>query len=53
MIFLCFRYHLCNSSHSRAIYSEGCKSVSVGMNAMDLRCGITMAVDSVVTILKS
>ncbi|KAM0050370.1 hypothetical protein Hdeb2414_s0008g00296791 [Helianthus debilis subsp. tardiflorus] len=23
------------------------------MNAMDLRCGITMAVDSVVTILKS
>ncbi|KAF5778064.1 putative groEL-like apical domain superfamily, TCP-1-like chaperonin intermediate domain superfamily [Helianthus annuus] len=46
-------YHLCNGSHSHTIYSEGCKSVAAGMNAMDLRCGITMVVDSVVTNLKS
>lgn len=32
---------------------EGCKSVAAGMNAMDLRRGISMAVDSVVTNLKS
>lgn len=32
---------------------EGCKSVAAGMNSMDLRRGITMAVDSVVTNLKS
>ena len=32
---------------------EGCKSVAAGMNAMDLRRGITMAVDAVVTNLKS
>lgn len=32
---------------------EGCKSVAAGMNSMDLRRGITMAVDSVVANLKS
>ncbi|ONH93030.1 hypothetical protein PRUPE_8G209200 [Prunus persica] len=32
---------------------DGCKSVAAGMNAMDLRRGISMAVDSVVTNLKS
>lgn len=36
-----------------AIYSEGCKSVAAGMSAVDLRHGISMAVDSVVTNLKS
>nr|XP_043635708.1 chaperonin CPN60-2, mitochondrial [Erigeron canadensis] len=43
----------CATVLTRAIYSEGCKSVAAGMNAMDLRRGITMAVDSVVTSLKS
>ncbi|KAI3723516.1 hypothetical protein L2E82_35148 [Cichorium intybus] len=32
---------------------EGCKSVSAGVSAMNLRRGISMAVDSVVTNLKS
>ncbi|KAG8389120.1 hypothetical protein BUALT_Bualt02G0196200 [Buddleja alternifolia] len=43
----------CATILTRAIYSEGCKSVAAGMNAMDLRRGITMAVDSVVSNLKS
>lgn len=38
---------------TRAIFAEGCKSVAAGMNAMDLRRGISMAVDAVVTNLKS
>merc|ERR1719424_600251 len=33
---------------TRAIYSEGCKSVAAGLNPMDLRRGIQMAVDNVV-----
>lgn len=33
---------------ARAIYKEGCKSVAAGMNPMDLRRGIQMAVDKVV-----
>ena len=37
---------------ARAILSEGCKSVAAGMNAMDLRRGITQAVDHVVDELK-
>ena len=43
----------CATVLTRAIFAEGCKSVAAGMNAMDLRRGITMAVDSVVTTLKS
>lgn len=38
---------------TRAIFVEGCKSVAAGMNAMDLRRGINLAVDSVVSHLKS
>merc|ERR1711965_202177 len=37
---------------TRAIFSEGCKAVAAGMNPMDLRRGITMAVDSVVTTIE-
>ena len=33
---------------TRAIFSEGCKSVAAGMNPMDLRRGIQSAVDVVV-----
>ncbi|XP_042483528.1 shikimate O-hydroxycinnamoyltransferase-like [Macadamia integrifolia] len=43
----------CATVLTRAIFSEGCKSVAAGMNAMDLCHGITMAVDAVVTNLKS
>ncbi|KAH6823828.1 heat shock protein 60 [Perilla frutescens var. hirtella] len=43
----------CATILTRAIYSEGCKSVAAGMNAMDLRRGINMAVDTVVENLKS
>ena len=32
---------------ARAIFKEGCKSVAAGMNPMDLRRGIQMAVESV------
>lgn len=37
---------------TRAIFSEGCKSVAAGMNPMDLRRGINLAVDYVVSDLK-
>ncbi|GLT47535.1 hypothetical protein SLA2020_212250 [Shorea laevis] len=43
----------CATVLTQAIFTEGCKSVAAGMNAMDLRRGITMAVDAVVTNLKS
>ena len=37
---------------ARAIFKEGCKSVAAGLNPMDLRRGINLAVDTVVTELK-
>lgn len=37
---------------ARAIYKEGCKSVAAGMNPMDLRRGIQLAVEHVVEQLK-
>ncbi|KAF9688467.1 hypothetical protein SADUNF_Sadunf02G0200100 [Salix dunnii] len=43
----------CATVLTRAIFVEGCKSVAAGMNAMDLRRGISMAVEAVVTSLKS
>ncbi|KAI5442647.1 variant 2, ABC transporter G member 36 [Lathyrus oleraceus] len=43
----------CATVLTRAIFAEGCKSVAAGMNAMDLRRGINMVVDAVVTSLKS
>ena len=38
---------------TRAIFSEGCKSVAAGMNPMDLRRGINLAVEKVLEDLKS
>lgn len=38
---------------ARAIFREGCKSVAAGMNPMDLRRGINIAVDAVVKDLKA
>ncbi|XP_002966324.2 chaperonin CPN60-2, mitochondrial [Selaginella moellendorffii] len=43
----------CATVLARAIFAEGCKSVAAGMNAMDLRRGISSAVESVVENLKS
>ncbi len=37
---------------TRAIFSEGCKSVAAGMNPMDLRRGINAAVEKVLGYLK-
>jgi len=37
---------------TRAIYKEGCKAVAAGMNPMDLRKGIQLAVEEVVKSLK-
>lgn len=38
---------------TRAIFAEGTKAVAAGMNPMDLRRGITLAVDALVAELKS
>jgi len=38
---------------TRAIFSEGCKSVAAGMNPMDLRRGINLAVEAVLVDLKA
>jgi len=38
---------------TRAIFAEGCKAVAAGLNPMDIRRGITAAVDKVVEALKS
>lgn len=38
---------------TRAIFAEGAKSVAAGMNPMDLRRGINIAVEAVVRDLKS
>lgn len=37
---------------ARAIFREGCKSVAAGMNPMDLRRGINLAVERVVQDLQ-
>jgi len=37
---------------ARAVFKEGCKSVAAGMNPMDLRRGIQLAVDAVVVGLQ-
>lgn len=38
---------------ARAIYSEGCKAVAAGLNPLDLRRGIQLAVNKVVETLES
>lgn len=38
---------------ARAIFKEGCKSVAAGMNPMDLRRGINLAVETVIKDLKA
>ncbi|XP_021817199.1 chaperonin CPN60-like 2, mitochondrial [Prunus avium] len=43
----------CATVLTQAILTEGCKSIAAGVNAMDLRIGINMAVDAVVSDLKS
>ncbi|KAF8406884.1 hypothetical protein HHK36_006005 [Tetracentron sinense] len=43
----------CATVLTQAIVTEGCKSVAAGVNVMDLRRGINMAVDAVISHLKS
>ncbi|XP_052182720.1 chaperonin CPN60-like 2, mitochondrial isoform X2 [Diospyros lotus] len=43
----------CATVLTQAIFMEGCKSVAAGVNVMDLRSGISMAVDAVMDELKS
>uniref|UniRef100_A0A161ZZV4 Uncharacterized protein n=1 Tax=Daucus carota subsp. sativus TaxID=79200 RepID=A0A161ZZV4_DAUCS len=43
----------CATVLTQAIYAEGCKSIASGINVMDLRSGIMMAVDAVISNLKS
>lgn len=38
---------------ARAIFREGCKSVAAGMNPMDLRRGINLAVEAVIKDLEA
>ncbi|WCJ39525.1 Chaperonin GroEL [Euphorbia peplus] len=42
----------CATVLTQAILSEGCKSVAAGVNVMDLRAGINLAVGAVVSDLK-
>ncbi|KAG8494680.1 hypothetical protein CXB51_012285 [Gossypium anomalum] len=43
----------CATVLTQAILLEGCKSLAAGINVMDLRKGINMAVDTVISDLKS
>ncbi|KAD6118635.1 hypothetical protein E3N88_09906 [Mikania micrantha] len=43
----------CATVLTQAIFNEGCKSVAAGVNVMDLRSGISMAINAVITDLKS
>ena len=43
----------CATVLTQAILTEGCKSISAGVNVMDLRNGINKAGDAVITDLKS
>ncbi|KAJ4844998.1 hypothetical protein Tsubulata_038574 [Turnera subulata] len=42
----------CATVLTQAILTEGCKAVAAGVNVMDLRTGINMAVDAVISDLK-
>lgn len=50
---MCITGTTCATVLTQAIFSEGCKSVAAGVNVMDLRKGINIAVDAVVSHLKS
>ncbi|KAK9069715.1 hypothetical protein SSX86_010109 [Deinandra increscens subsp. villosa] len=43
----------CATVLTQAIFNEGCKSVAAGVNVMDLRSGINMAVNAVIADLKN
>ncbi|XXG48380.1 hypothetical protein AAC387_Pa02g2849 [Persea americana] len=43
----------CATILAQAILTEGCKSVAAGVNVMDLRRGMNMAIDAVISHLKS
>lgn len=52
-LLLCYKGTTCATVLTQAILTEGCKSVAAGVNVMDLRSGINMAIDAVVSDLKS
>lgn len=43
----------CATVLTQSIFMEGCTSVAAGVNVMDLRTGINMAVDAVIADLKN
>lgn len=43
----------CATVLTQAILTEGCRAVASGVNVMDLRNGINMAVDAVISHLKT
>lgn len=43
----------CATVLAQAILTEGCKSVAAGVNVMDLRRGMNLAIDAVISHLKS
>ncbi|XP_058227137.1 chaperonin CPN60-like 2, mitochondrial [Rhododendron vialii] len=43
----------CATVLTQAIFMEGCKLVAAGVNVMDLRTGINMAVDAIIADLKN
>uniref|UniRef100_A0A7N0RGV0 Uncharacterized protein n=1 Tax=Kalanchoe fedtschenkoi TaxID=63787 RepID=A0A7N0RGV0_KALFE len=43
----------CATVLTQAILTEGCKSIAAGVNVMDIRAGINMAIEAVVADLKS
>lgn len=52
MLLISFAGTTCATVLTQAILTEGCKSVAAGVNVMDLRSGINMAVDAVISDLK-
>lgn len=51
--FVLFSGTTCATVLAQAILTEGCKSVAAGVNVMDLRRGMNMSIDAVISHLKS
>ncbi|KAJ0075995.1 hypothetical protein Patl1_33515 [Pistacia atlantica] len=52
LLLISFAGTTCATVLTQAILTEGCKFVAAGVNVMDLRSGINMAVDAVISDLK-
>lgn len=51
--FVLFTGTTCATVLAQAILTEGCKSVAAGVNVMDLRRGMNLAINAVISHLKS